>query len=204
MGDTLNILIAEPIEQKLLDRLINVFEVARLRHPQCTYTDVRFCISSLGGSVAVGKDIYDLIKALPQPTTMINVGHVASIAASAVFVAASHRQCYSNSTFMIHPTHICLRQVLIAAGYGKAVEDLEKVEVDTWRLNEYNLQQASRTLGLSVTDDDTILLLARETGTNANVFRDVMEANKVFGAETKMTALEALSLNLVDKIIDVG
>ena len=69
------------------------------------YEKVYIAFSSLGGYVADGVFLYNLIRSMPYTTVMHNTGSVASIA-TAVFVAADERLTSSYANFMIHPTSI--------------------------------------------------------------------------------------------------
>lgn len=69
------------------------------------YDKVHIAFSSLGGYVADGVFLYNLIRAMPYTTVIHNTGSVASIA-TAVFVAADERRASSYANFMIHPTSI--------------------------------------------------------------------------------------------------
>ncbi len=67
------------------------------------YDEVHLCFSSVGGTVADGVYLYNLIRGLPIKTVFYNIGSVASIALT-IFLAAEERYCSSHSVFMTHPT----------------------------------------------------------------------------------------------------
>lgn len=68
-----------------------------------SYDHVYMAFSSLGGHVADGIYLYNLIRGLPLKLTMHNIGSVCSIA-TAIYVAADERVCSQHGIFMIHPT----------------------------------------------------------------------------------------------------
>jgi hypothetical protein len=58
-------------------------------------------LSTQGGSVMHGMNLYNLLRALPIELTIHNVGNVDSIG-NVVFFAGSKRFAYAHSTFMFH------------------------------------------------------------------------------------------------------
>jgi len=64
-------------------------------------TEIVYLFSTPGGSVSDGITAYNIIKGLPIPTTMINVGSVDSIGVC-IFLAGKKRIACPNSTFMLH------------------------------------------------------------------------------------------------------
>lgn len=82
------------------------------------YTEIYFCLNSLGGYVGDGIYLYNHIRALPIPITMHNTGGISSIAVT-VFAAGGARYCSKHSMFMIHPTAIG------GSGEGMMAERLE-------------------------------------------------------------------------------
>jgi ATP-dependent Clp protease, protease subunit len=67
------------------------------------HSHIHLALSSSGGGIAAGVYLYNHLRALPVPITAYNTGSISSIAV-VVFVAAEHRLCSPNSTFMIHPS----------------------------------------------------------------------------------------------------
>lgn len=88
-----------PIDSAAASRLAAAFNHASNE----AYDEVYLAFSSLGGHVADGVFLYNLIRGLPQDVTIHNIGSVCSIAA-AIYVAANTRICSSHSIFMVHPT----------------------------------------------------------------------------------------------------
>jgi ATP-dependent Clp protease protease subunit len=62
---------------------------------------VVLCLSSPGGDVMSGMNIYNMLRAMPFDLVTHNVGNVDSIS-NAVFLAGDRRYACSNSTFMFH------------------------------------------------------------------------------------------------------
>lgn len=62
---------------------------------------VYIMLSTPGGSVMNGMNIYNVIRGLPCDVTMHNVGNVDSIG-NAIFLAGSRRYACAHSTFMFH------------------------------------------------------------------------------------------------------
>jgi ATP-dependent Clp protease, protease subunit len=62
---------------------------------------VVLCLSSPGGDVMSGMNIYNMLRAMPFELTTHNVGNVDSIG-NAIFLAGDRRYACSNSTFMFH------------------------------------------------------------------------------------------------------
>lgn len=60
-----------------------------------------YLISTPGGHVSSGITIYNIIKGLPVPTVMHNVGNIDSIG-NAIFLAGQTRYVCPHSTFMFH------------------------------------------------------------------------------------------------------
>ncbi len=60
-----------------------------------------FLISSVGGSVKDGIDLYNFIRALPAKIIMHNIGVIDSIA-NVIFLASNERYCNPNSSFLFH------------------------------------------------------------------------------------------------------
>jgi ATP-dependent protease ClpP protease subunit len=63
--------------------------------------DVHLLLSTPGGSVMNGMNLYNVLRALPLTLTTHNVGNVDSIG-NAVFLAGEHRYACPHSTFMFH------------------------------------------------------------------------------------------------------
>ena len=64
-------------------------------------TKLVYLISTPGGHVSSGITIYNVLKGLPVPTVMHNVGNIDSIG-NAVFLAGQTRLACPHSTFMFH------------------------------------------------------------------------------------------------------
>lgn len=62
---------------------------------------VYLAISTLGGSVMNGINLYSVLKGMPFELTIHNVGNVSSIG-NAVFLAGTKRYAISNAVFMFH------------------------------------------------------------------------------------------------------
>lgn len=70
--------------------------IANQRIPKVT-----LCLSSPGGDVMSGMNIYNMLRAMPFELTTHNVGNVDSIA-NAIFLAGTKRFACPHSTFMFH------------------------------------------------------------------------------------------------------
>jgi len=64
-------------------------------------TEVYLMLSTPGGSVMNGLNLYNVLRAMPFQLTTHNVGHVNSIG-NAVFLAGDTRYACQHSTFMFH------------------------------------------------------------------------------------------------------
>ena len=80
-------------------RLMNALSVATQQKNDAIY----LCLNSLGGGINDGIALYNLIRSLPIPVIIHNIGAVCSIAVT-VYMASDYRHCTSNSIFMIHKT----------------------------------------------------------------------------------------------------
>ena len=67
------------------------------------YDHVYMAFSSLGGYVADGIFLYNLIRGISCDVTIHNIGSVCSIA-SVIYAAADERLCSQHGIFMVHPT----------------------------------------------------------------------------------------------------
>lgn len=88
-----------PIDSAAASRIAAAFNHAA----NDRYDEVYLAFSSLGGHVADGIFLYNLIRGLPQKVTIHNIGSVCSIAV-AIYVAADKRLCSGHGAFMVHPT----------------------------------------------------------------------------------------------------
>lgn len=64
-------------------------------------TAIYLLLSTPGGQVAAGMNAYNVLKSLPVPLTIHNVGNVDSIG-NAVFLAGKERYACPHATFMFH------------------------------------------------------------------------------------------------------
>jgi ATP-dependent protease ClpP protease subunit len=62
---------------------------------------VVLCLSSPGGDVMSGMNLYNVLRAMPFELVTHNVGNVDSIG-NAIFLAGAHRRACPHSTFMFH------------------------------------------------------------------------------------------------------
>lgn len=67
-------------------------------------TGIYLLLSTPGGSVDPGINLYNVLKGLPVPLTTHNVGNVDSVG-NAVFLAGEKRYACPHSTFMFHGVH---------------------------------------------------------------------------------------------------
>lgn len=65
-------------------------------------TAINYYISTEGGSTSYGFSLYNLIRSLPVPVTMHNIGSVESMG-NILFLAADRRLTAPQSRFLIHP-----------------------------------------------------------------------------------------------------
>lgn len=137
-------------------------------------TEVYLLLSTPGGNVMNGMNVYNVMRAMPYKITTHNVGNVDSIG-NAIFLAGEERFACPHSTFMFH-------------GVGFDIQNL--------RLEQKNLQES---LDALLRDQERIGNILRErsqlnAGEVADLFRE---------ARTKDAAF-ALEKGLVSDIRDVN
>ena len=67
-------------------------------------TGIYLLFSTPGGGVDPGINLYNVLKSLPVPLTIHNVGNVDSVG-NAIFLSGKHRFACSHATFMFHGIH---------------------------------------------------------------------------------------------------
>ena len=97
-------------------------------------TDVYLMVSTPGGSIMNGLNLYNVLKALPINLTTHNVGNIDSIG-NALFLAGQQRYACPHSTFMFHGVGIDLK-----AGYRLEQKNLDEhrqtILADTKRIED--------------------------------------------------------------------
>jgi ATP-dependent Clp protease protease subunit len=164
------VFISEPITPKSAKRYISDFLALDAEKPG---EPITLYLNSPGGEVNSGFAIYDTIRFLQSPVTIINTGLCASIA-TVINVAAKKERRFTmpNAKFLIH-------QPLIAGQvYGQA-SDLEITAREILKSREKINK-----------------LLAKETGT------DISKVEKDTVRDYWMNAQEAVEYGLVTKIIE--
>lgn len=71
-------------------------------------TDVYLMMSTPGGTVMNGLNLYNVLRAFPVNLTTHNVGNIDSIG-NAIFLAGRHRYACAHSTFMFHGVGIDIK-----------------------------------------------------------------------------------------------
>lgn len=117
--------------------------------PEATSFDV--LISSPGGVVDVGFDIYDYLKSLDVPIHTIGSGLVASIA-TVIFMAGTKRTLKPSTDFLIH---------LPSGGVEGTAEDIKAYQKEVEATEKRIIDFYKKTTGL--TDSEIIPLLRYET-----------------------------------------
>lgn len=187
----LQIFITEDIKQCVEDR-IKIIINSELG-VNSTYTDVHLYMTTEGGDVDPAFRIYDLFKSLSQKTSVFNIGKVWS-AGIIVFLAFQTRFALTNSTFLIHPTTMSVESLFKSAGYNASIATL------TWGLNA---QELKPNVDLLYENDRKIQeLYSKETGTDINIFIEVMNQNKFRPTETKIDTSKAKELILIHEVCD--
>lgn len=134
---------------------------------------ITVCLTSSGGSVDIGLDIYDFLRLYKGKKTGIVAGYSQSMAAI-ILQACDVRQCMRHSSVLIH--HVQRRKVslddLRSPGKIKKVrDDLEKSQ------------------------EKLYAILEKRTGKSRKEITDVC------AKDTDMTSEEALAFGLIDEII---
>ncbi|HEV8132497.1 MAG TPA: ATP-dependent Clp protease proteolytic subunit [Acidobacteriota bacterium] len=136
--------------------------------------EIYILLSTPGGNVMHGMNLYNVLRALPVELTMHNVGNVDSIG-NAVFLAGAHRYACAHSTFMFH-------------GVGMDVPQAARLEEKSLKEALGNILADQKRIG-SVIQDRTKLSQADIEGL-------------FLQAQTKDAAFAA-SCGIVDKVCDV-
>lgn len=135
--------------------------------------DIEVIITSPGGRVDVGLDIYDLLRIYPGKKTATVSSHAASMGA-VILQACTVRRCPKHSTVLIH--HISTGDITLDLFRSrmKLAKFRKDMETDQSRLYD---------------------ILAEKTG------KSVPEISKACAKDASMTAEEALAFGLIDEII---
>lgn len=137
------------------------------------FNDLHLVLSTLGGRVAEGLTIYNVLRSLPINVTTYNVGSVNSIG-NVVFLAGDKRYAAKSSSFMFH-------------GVGF---DIEKARFEEKELN-------AKLAGLQ--NDQTLIadVIVRHTKITKEQVRDL------FLKAAFVPAAEAQSWGIVDEVRDI-
>ena len=97
-------------------------------------TDVYLMMSTPGGTIMNGLNLYNVLRAMPINLTTHNVGNIDSIG-NAIFLAGSQRYACPHSTFMFHGVGIDVK-----AGYRLEQKNLDEhrqtILADTKRIGD--------------------------------------------------------------------
>ena len=87
------------ITEKSYTTICKYIEICIRKH---NFNEIYFCLSSVGGSVNAGLEIYNYLKGLENiKIIMHNYGFIASMA-NVIFLAGEERYANSNATFLLH------------------------------------------------------------------------------------------------------
>ena len=87
------------ITDKSYTTICKYIEICIRKH---NFNEIYFCLSSVGGSVNSGLEIYNYLKGLKNiKIIMHNYGFIASMA-NVIFLAGEERYANSNATFLLH------------------------------------------------------------------------------------------------------
>jgi ATP-dependent Clp protease, protease subunit len=121
--------------------------------------EVYLMLSTLGGSVMHGMNLYNVLRAFPFKLTTHNVGNVDSIG-NAVFLAGEQRYACPHSTFMFHGVASKLPQMNAEAKFLR--ERLDSITSDIKRIGDILVErtgisqdQVSNLFGEAQTKDAT-------------------------------------------------
>jgi ATP-dependent protease ClpP protease subunit len=95
--------------------------------------EVRLLLSTSGGSVMNGVNLYNMLKALPLKLVTHNVGNVDSIG-NAIFLAGEERYACPHSTFMFHGVAAGFQPPVAALPGRQLRECLANVDADERRI----------------------------------------------------------------------
>jgi len=97
--------------------------------------EIQLGISSEGGDVSKGNQLYSFLRSLPIDLTTHNIGDVDSIA-NVIFLAGKRRYANSNARFMLHGVarRIKARDGFVSLGEQELMEALEYVRKDHQRI----------------------------------------------------------------------
>lgn len=156
-----------------LSRLQHLAQLARSVRP-CDRAQIYLVISTNGGEVPAGITAYNFLRSLPKRIVTHNIGNIDSIG-NAVFLAGQERFANAHATFMFH-------------GVAQQLSN-------PTRLNANNLAEM---LGSVKSDEKRISDIVQErTKITAAM------ANKFFGEAVTIDAAEALSVGIIDKMLEL-
>jgi ATP-dependent Clp protease protease subunit len=95
--------------------------------------EVRLLLSTPGGSVMHGMNLYNVLRAMPFKLVTHNVGNVDSIG-SAIFLAGEERYACPHSTFMFHGVTVGVESAVARLGEKNLGESLASVQADQKRI----------------------------------------------------------------------
>jgi len=136
---------------------------------------VHLLISTPGGSVMDGLNIYNVLKGMPIELTTHNVGNVDSIG-NAIFQAGDRRFACPRSTFMFH-------------GVGFDIDGRHRLEEKTLRERLDSLNADQRRVGAIIEEHSNL---------------SGPEIERLFLEQTTKDAAAALDAGLIDEICDVS
>ena len=134
--------------------------------------DVTIMITSAGGNVGIGLDIYDFLRLYPGKKTGVVNAYARSMAA-VVLQACDNRQCSVHAHILIHNSH----------------DDVNLDTLRDWR------KLKKRKGEMEKKQSRIYAILAKRTG------RSITEIRKVCQRDHEMTAEEAKAFGLIDQIV---
>ncbi|MGA2361074.1 MAG: ATP-dependent Clp protease proteolytic subunit [Candidatus Aminicenantales bacterium] len=135
-------------------------------------------LATLGGSPFSAISLYNFVKAIPQKTTVYNMGNVSS-AGVPFFLSFQTRIGVPDCSFMVHQTTLA-RTAL--------PDNFNVFDLDTTKAN------------LSATDDNTQKIILKETTPRASKPLTAAIIRKAFLKSTTYHAAEAQAHGFIDKI----
>lgn len=162
---------AETVNEKTMQALLNVVGQQLNKGIE----NIHLLLSTTGGSVMAGVDIYYKLRALPITLYTYNTGSINSVG-NLLYLAGEHRYAAPHCSFMFH-------------GVGINVGQTQRIEEKKLREQLDSMQR----------DQERLAKIIAERCDNI----DVMEARKLFLEAAFKTAQEAKKMGLVHEVCEI-